>query len=191
MCPVTKLFWLSFSLVGTQTGCSCALQWISIKRILWSLYKQAALSRSAPELPPRIKQMFPDHADIVGLEKNMVDSVLRLRNHALDSGTGVSISGKVRPRSKRQRKSNKSFVEQLLWKNNVEIETGVCFHLATEFFQNTIGTRQPLFHSPRYTQETDISCLYLNGAGFFKISEAMIANRQSVLILISRWSSNE
>ena len=34
------------------------------------LYKQAALSRSAPELPPSvreiIKQVFPDHADIAG-----------------------------------------------------------------------------------------------------------------------------
>ena len=43
------------------------------------------------ELPPSmrevIKQVFPNNADIVipSLEKNMVNGLLRLRNHALDS----------------------------------------------------------------------------------------------------------
>ena len=67
------------------------------------LYKQAALSRSAPELPwsvrEVIKQVFSDNAG-PSLKKNMVGSLLCMRNHALDSAEPF-ISGKVRPRSKR------------------------------------------------------------------------------------------
>ena len=47
-------------------------QWTQteISPALVVLYKQAALSRSAPEVPPSvpetIKRVLPDHADIVG-----------------------------------------------------------------------------------------------------------------------------
>ena len=35
-----------------------------------------------------------------------------------------------------------------------DVRNGVYLQLATELFQDTIGTRQPIVHSPRYRQET-------------------------------------
>ena len=34
-----------------------------------------------------------------------------------------------------------------------DVSNGVYLHLATGLFQDTIGTRQPILHSPRYRQE--------------------------------------
>ena len=35
-----------------------------------------------------------------------------------------------------------------------DVSNGVYLHFATELFQDTIGTQQPMLHSPRYRQET-------------------------------------
>ena len=130
------------------------------------LYKQAALSRSAPELPPSvrevIKQVFPDHADIAGQAWKRIWWIAcsvcvttlwtqRNRNiHKQESASTEQEVAEVKQVLFRQLRA----VAMKEQRRDRDVRNGVYLQLATELFQDTIGTRQPILHSPRYRQET-------------------------------------
>ena len=128
------------------------------------LYKQAALSRSAPELPTSvreiIKQVFPDHADIAGhawkriwwIACSVCVTTLwaqRNRNiHKQESASTEQEVAEVKQVLLRQLRA----VAMKEQRRDRDVRNGVYLQLATELFQDTIGTRQPILHSPRYRQ---------------------------------------
>ena len=130
------------------------------------MYKQAALSRSAPELPPRVreimKQVFPDHVDIVGQAWKRiwwiacsvcVTTLWTQRNRSIYTQESASTEqevAKVKQVLFRQLRA----VAMKEQRRDRDVRNGVYLQLATELFQDTFGTWQPILHSPRYRQET-------------------------------------
>ena len=132
------------------------------------LHKQAALSRSAPELPPSmrevIKQVFPDHADIVGRAWKRVRWIAcfvcvttlwtqRIRSiHKWESASTEQEVAEVKQVLLRQLRAA-AMKEQ---RRDRDVSNGVYLHLATELFQDTIA----ILHSElRYRQETSLGIL--------------------------------
>ena len=126
------------------------------------LYKQAALSRSAPELPPCvrevIKQVFPGHAGIVSrawiriwwIACSICKTTLwtqRSRSiHKQESASTEQEVAEVKQVLLRQLRA----VAIKKQHRDRDVSNGIYLQLATELFQDTIGTRQPIPHSPRY-----------------------------------------
>ena len=130
------------------------------------LYKQAALSRSAPELPPSvwevIKQVFPDRADIVGRAWKRIWWIAR---SVCVTTLWTQRKWNMQKRESASTEQEVAKVKQVLLcqlravamkeqRQDRDVSNIVDLHLATELFQGTIGSRQPILHSPRYRQET-------------------------------------
>ena len=140
------------------------LQWTraEVSSAQMVLHKQTALLRSAPELPPSvrevIKQVFPDHDDIAGRACKRiwwiacfvcVTTLWIQRNrsiHKRESASTELAVVEVKQVLLRQLRAV-AMTEQ---RENKDVSNGDYFHLATELFQYTIGSRQTILHSPRY-----------------------------------------
>ena len=89
----------------------------------------------------------------------MVDRWLRLRNRALDLDSAIHKHESV-SMDQEVAEVKHVLVRQLQavamkeQRRNKDVRNRVCLHLATERFQDTIGIRQPILHSPRYRQKT-------------------------------------
>ena len=191
------LLYILYDCVGaSKTWAYIITQWTrtEISPAQMVLYKLAALSRSAPELPPSvwevIKQVFPDNADIVGQDWKRIWWIV--------CSVCVTTLWPQRTRSIHKRESaftkqeiaevKQVFLRQLRavamkeQRGDRNANNGVYLHLATELFQDIIGTRQPILHSPRYKQETFLRLL--NGAGLSEILYTITVYRQSVFIKV-------
>ena len=130
------------------------------------LYKQAALSRTAPELPPKVRvdieQMFPDTADIAGRAWTRIwwiacsvcmTTLWMQRNrsvHKQESASAEQEAAEVKQVLLRQLRAV-AIKEQ---RQRHDVSSGVYLRLATEMFQDSIVNRRPVLHSPCNRQET-------------------------------------
>ena len=109
-----------------------------------------------------LKQVFPDHADIAGQAWKRIWWIAcsvcvttlwtqRNRNiHKQESASTEQEVAEVKQVLLRQLRA----VAMKEQRRDRDVRNGVYLQLATELFQDTIGTRQPILHSPRYRQET-------------------------------------
>ena len=144
------------------------LQWTraEVSSAQMVLHKQTALLRSELKLPSSvrevIKQVFPDHADIAGRACKRiwwiacfvcVTTLWIQRNrsiHKRESASTELAVAEVKQVLLRQLRA----VAMKEQRENRDVSNGDYFHLATELFQDTMGSRQPTLHSLRSQPET-------------------------------------
>ena len=130
------------------------------------LYIQAALSRSALKLPLSvlevIKQMFPDHANIVGQAWKRiwwiacsvcVTTLWPQRSQSIHKRQSTSTEQEV-AEVKQVLVRQLRAVAMKEQRRDMDVSNDVYLHLATELFQDNIDTRQSIRHSSRSRQET-------------------------------------